>query len=452
MAMVKKKDMPQSPFGRLAKMGKLGMGLTGSYLGYQLQSLFLDEESGQKKKQDFYRKSAQRMKRDLSELKGPLMKLGQAISMQSHLLPQEVLQELADLHMKAPSMHWPMMRIQFKKSMGHHPEEIFASFEKEAFAAASLGQVHRARTKEGQEVAVKIQYPGIRQVIENDLKTLKAVLLPARARQRSLKNMQKEIEEVIFQEIDYENEAQNIQLYREKLKPLPYVRVPEVYPEYSSKKVLCMSLMPGLHLDEFLATKPSQDLKDRIGARLFELFYYQVYQMDCLHADPHLGNYLFNKDGSLNLIDFGCVKHFDPDFLEMLRQTFLKDIEESEKILKRMYQRGGLRFTEKCRQISADIIALYNQAYPREDSHRDSLVDFGDASFLHGLNKVSKQIISNQMILPEMFYFVRAEGGLYNILHKLGARVATSRIMRKCMTLGESERHNTNQKNQGVKQ
>jgi predicted unusual protein kinase regulating ubiquinone biosynthesis (AarF/ABC1/UbiB family) len=160
------------------RLGKLGFSLMGSYMGYQVQNLLLGEGERTQRQVRFRQRASRRVREELGVLKGPAMKLGQMLSMQTKILPEEALQELATLQMQAPGMHATLARAQFKSSLGKFPEEMFRKFDPEPFAAASLGQVHRAITLKGEKVAVKIQYPAIRSAIENDFKLLKSATLP----------------------------------------------------------------------------------------------------------------------------------------------------------------------------------------------------------------------------------------------------------------------------------
>ncbi len=166
--------------GRAARLAQLGAGIAGSYLAYQLQRPFLDERQSGDRRSALRRRQARRIREDLQDLRGPVMKLGQMLSMQTHIFDAEVVEELAGLQMQAPPMHPALMRAQFKGAFGQYPEEVFRSFEPEPFAAASLGQAHWAVTKFGAEVAVKVQYPAIREAIESDFKMLRAAGFAAR--------------------------------------------------------------------------------------------------------------------------------------------------------------------------------------------------------------------------------------------------------------------------------
>src|SRR5207302_8206499 len=276
--------------------------------------------------------------------------------------------------------------VQVKQSLGGEPEKIFKQFTPEPFAAASLGQVHHAITREGQRVAVKIQYPGIRRAIENDFSLFRTFSKPGQASGHIPKSAIDEIEEQIIAETDYLREADNIEFLAEGLAPLSFVKVPRVFREYSSDKVLTMSLMTGRHLEDFLAQRPSQKLRDQLGAHLFELFHFQVYKVEALHADPHWGNYLFNDDAGISLVDFGCVKYLSRESVAYLRSVFLYpgaiDSADFRRILETYYDQVGEKLLPAARRALVRFSEnFYRKVYPPKPE-KDQLFDFSDAIFL----------------------------------------------------------------------
>ena len=168
------------PMKRAYRLAQLGASLAGRYLAYQVQRPFFDQEGAIGQKKALRLKQAKQVRQELQSLLGPIMKVGQALSMQTHFLGSELVEELSALQMQAPPMHPTLMRAQFKGSLGKQPEDVFRSFEAEPFAAASLGQVHWAVTKSGEDVAVKIQYPAMREAIESDFQALRAAGFAAR--------------------------------------------------------------------------------------------------------------------------------------------------------------------------------------------------------------------------------------------------------------------------------
>lgn len=421
--------------GRNLRLGAMGLGVAGSYFGYLLQRSFLGEEKREEKLKAAHTKAARRVREELQALRGPVMKIGQAMSLQTQMLPEEVLAELSQLQRKAPGMHSALVRVQFKNSVGLYPEDVFREFEPEPFAAASLGQVHRAVTKSGQAAAVKIQYPGIRRAMENDFKTLRALSKPAQASGHVTKGLIDEMETEILAETDYAREAANIEFFRERLKPLGFVRVPGLYKEHSTDKVLVMSLIPGKHLDDFLAQNPSQALRDKVGSRLFELFYHQILKVHAVHADPHWGNYLFSDEGEIGLVDFGCVKRLKPDFVAALSRMFLYPGRREEpgfqRFLTDWYDVCGAKLLPQTRKaLTGFSERFYGKVYPRRD-REDQAVDFGEPALINQFMDEARKLVRNKGLLAEYIFVSRAETGLYNTLHRLKARVHTSRILRK---------------------
>src|SRR5205807_4829647 len=421
--------------GRAVSMASMGAGIAGSYVGYLLQRAFLGEAKGKIKLKSTHVRAARRMADEMQALRGPAMKLGQMLSLQTGVLPDEILAELATLQMEAPGMHPSLVRVQLKGSLGREPEEIFKHFTAEPFAAASLGQVHHAVTREGQRVAVKIQYPGIRRAIENDFRLFRTFSKPAQASGHIRRAAIDEIEDQIIAETDYLREADNIEFLAKRLAPLSFVKVPRLFRKYSCDKVLTMSLMTGQHLEDFLAQRPSQKLRNELGAHLFELFYFQVLKIEALHADPHWGNYLFNDDADISLVDFGCVKYLSPESVAYLHSAFLYpgaiDSADFRRILETYYDQVGEKLLPTARRALVRFAEnFYRKVYPPEPE-KHQLFDFGDATFLRDFLRESKNLFRTKGVITEFIFMGRAEMGLYQTLHRLKARVPTSQIVKK---------------------
>jgi predicted unusual protein kinase regulating ubiquinone biosynthesis (AarF/ABC1/UbiB family) len=430
MEMVKK-ETEHTALGRGFRMGKLGFGLAGSYLSYQFQKLFADEGGRAEKRKLFNARAALRVREELQSLKGPIMKLGQTLSMQSHVLPPEVLSELANLQMRAPAMHPTLARARFKGSYGKFPEEVFREFAPEPFAAASLGQVHRALTKSGEDVAVKIQYPAIRSAIENDFKLLRSISLPARLGKFDAEGLITELEEGILKETDYISEGRNVDFFRERLKPLSYVEVPRIFWELTTDQVLTMSYVSGQPLSDFLtATRPSQERRNQVASRLLALFTFQLRRVNTIHADPHPGNYLIDASGRIGLVDFGCVKKFSTDFVELIRAfeqpDWSQSAEKSQRIAQLIWGPDILKQPRVARKLLKQTRELHETLFGRGGAGAN--VDFGDADVLSKTFQLWGESMRNKAVNPEFALYGRAEMGLYNVLHQLGAKLDTTTV------------------------
>jgi len=422
----------RSILGRGFQLGRLGLNLVGSYLGYQAQNFLLGEGERTERKVRFQKEASRWVRDELGMLKGPMMKLGQVLSMQSKTLPMHVVHELANLQMRAPGMHATLARAQFKGSLGRYPEEVFREFNPEPFAAASLGQVHRAVTRNGEKAAVKIQYPAIRSAIENDFKLLRSATWPARMSGHVPKGLVEELQKGILEETDYVQEAENLEFFRKELSRLTYLSIPKVYRELSTDRVLTMSYIEGEILSDFLKGKPSAAVRDLIGERLEEMQVTQLHWLKAVHADHHPGNYLFRPDGGIGLVDFGSVKRIKFEISELnqcyVERTWQKGEAAARHFLKLLF--GPKVPYERARKVLPLLEPLCDMVYPR-DPAANAVVDSRDLK-LHQLQSRCQQVVLRERLIdPECALIGRAQMGLDHILYELGARANGREIWRR---------------------
>jgi predicted unusual protein kinase regulating ubiquinone biosynthesis (AarF/ABC1/UbiB family) len=364
------------------------------------------------------------------------MKLGQTLSLQTDILPAETLVELSKLQTGAPPMHESLMRAVFRGEFGREPEQVFRRFDTTPFAAASMGQVHSAVTRDGQRVAVKIQYPAIQEAIQSDFAWFRAVSKPIQLSQYLPSGVLDEMERQFLEETDYAVESKNLELFRSRIEELRYVEIPRVFPDLSRKRILTMSFVDGMHLDDFLATNPPQSLRDKIGEELLELFYFQIMRLEALHADPHWGNYLFRADGSVGLVDFGCVKRLRHEFVENTRAVSLypgrRDSPEFQRLLEKRYEILGTRLSAPARQALVRFTeAFYRKVYPPDKASEAVPIDFANPDLIRDFMREAGNLANRRGTAPGYIFVARAEVGLYQTLHRLRARVRTSAIVRR---------------------
>ena len=251
----------------------------------------------------------------LGGLKGPLMKVGQILSTIPEALPPEYAKAFQQLQANAPAMGWPFVRRRMKSELGEDWESRFKSFPQQAAAAASLGQVHKAITKQGRTVACKLQYPDMRAAIDADLRQLKIIfsLYERYDKAISTRFIHDELAARLYEELDYELEAKRCRLYQFMLRDEPGVHVPDVLPDLSTKRLLTSSWMDGQPILDF--KDADKDQRNRIALNMFRAWYVPLYYYGVIHGDPHLGNYTVRGDDSINLLDFGCVRVFPPEFV-----------------------------------------------------------------------------------------------------------------------------------------
>lgn len=290
---------------RYARVGGAVGGLAARLAGKRYLGIELDQD-----------RHAQDLREALGGLKGPLMKVAQIMSTVPDMLPPEYVEELAELQSNAPAMGWLFVKRRMAAELGPGWQKRFKSFDHDAAAAASLGQVHRAAGLNGEDYACKLQYPDMQSAVEADLRQLKIIFAVYRRYDKAIDpgEIHAEISARLREELDYAREAAHMRLYDQMLSGEDTVHVPKPAPRLSTGRLLTMSWMEGKNL---LSVKDqSQAKRNKVARNMFQAWYVPFYEYGIIHGDPHLGNYSVRPDGSINLLDFGCIRVFDPKFVK----------------------------------------------------------------------------------------------------------------------------------------
>ncbi len=308
--------------GRYARVGSSMGGLAMRLAGERYLGLSLDRD-----------RHATDLKAALGGLKGPLMKAAQLLATIPDALPPEYARELASLQANAPAMGWAFVRRRMATELGPDWQSKFQRFDKEASFAASLGQVHRAVLPDGRDAAVKLQYPDMASALEADLNQLKLVFAMGQRFDPAIRTdeIHAEITTRLREELDYRREARHVALYRHMLRDEPAVHVPETVPSHSTDRLLTMGWLAGEPLLDW--KERPQEERDALAVNMFRAWYVPFYSYGVIHGDPHLGNYTVRPDGSVNLMDFGCVRIFPPRFvrgsIELYRALMTDDLDRA---------------------------------------------------------------------------------------------------------------------------
>lgn len=376
--------------------------------------------------------------RALNQLKGTALKLSQLLSMEADFLPTGMRRELAKGCYQVTPLNRALVHKVFTREFGLAPEELFAQFEAHSFAAASLGQVHRATLADGTKLAVKVQYPGIASSIGSDIRMLQGILQTLALgsdlmpRQELIDRMMHEIEHKLAEELDYEHEAEQLRWFGAHVT-LPGIVIPQVLAEQSSRRVLSMQHLDGLHLEAWLATKPTQVQRDHFGQLLYDWFWHSVRQLGRLHADPHPGNFLFMPDGQLGVLDFGCTKTISAEFCQAMAQAWTALLEcpseDNYRLVRAAYLDLGVISAELTQadfiqQLIPAITPLVNWQL---EPFRHPSFDFNYKSAYPSPERSNSKAMANFAagFHEDLPYFDRAFLGLMHMLKKIGATVTT---------------------------
>lgn len=363
----------------------------------------------------------------LGELKGAAMKLGQLASQYHDLLPPELAQQLARLQSSAEPLPWEVveevLHQQWLKSQWNAISEI----NPEPLASASIGQVHTAWLKNGTKVAVKVRYPGVAAAMDSDIKKLGRILSAAGILQldkASLAGLLAEIRERMAEEMDYQREREHLELFA-GLPGMQGLVVPAVVGKLCTEGVLVTEFAEGEAID--VAQTWPQPLRDAIAARYVDWLIAQIFEHGIVHADPHPGNFKFREDGTIVLLDFGCVKRVSPQHrgsMAALMHTVLA--EDYEGLHYHLGQLGGLAAPEAPLTDKLQPIYVESAAFLRERMLEVPYFDFSEPSFIPDARAIGRRALPQWRAfkpIPELAFVMRALSGAYWLLRRLESQV-----------------------------
>jgi predicted unusual protein kinase regulating ubiquinone biosynthesis (AarF/ABC1/UbiB family) len=332
---------------RFLKLGSLAGRVGVSVLSNRtLELLRSDPEKVARRTENLVRNAA-RIVETLGELKGAAMKVGQMLSLHEGLLPPEVAEVLRTLQREAPRVPEEVMEFEVRGALERF-DELFETLDFAAFAAASIGQVHRGRLRDGRDVAVKIQYPLIEEIVRADLANLKTLLksLFALFSDADFEPIWSELRDVLLSELDYLQEAENMRRMAELHADVPEIVIPKVVEEATARNVLTMELVGGLSPAEACSDRIPPELRNRWGAVLAEFQLRGLLVHRLLHADPNLANFAFLDDGRVVVYDFGCVKRVPPALARAYADAFTAVIEGRVDALPGVFAGIGLAMSD----------------------------------------------------------------------------------------------------------
>jgi predicted unusual protein kinase regulating ubiquinone biosynthesis (AarF/ABC1/UbiB family) len=438
------RQVPVGRFNRFWVFGTLQAKIAAAYLAWWLRSGYATADERQRSLNETHLKAALKLLGGMSYLRGAVMKVGQIIATHPEVAPEQFVDVLGHLHFEAPPMHFSLLREFVRSELGADPEDVFDGFETRAFAAASLGQVHRALLKgTGQRVAIKVQYPNIGRSIRDDFRNFMAALTPMRL-SGDWDNIKAQFEDVghmLDLETDYEREAENLQIARSAFTESEGIVVPRVFPEFCTKRVLTMEYLGGLHLDKFLSTEPSQELRDQFGHKIAVTLFRVQYSKKLVYADPQPGNYLFMPDGRLGFIDFGSCYHQSAEDVDCLSEQERTYFGSSPEAFRRANARGG---DLTPRQAADDArMKMFEQFadWAWEPIKHDGPFDFSDLDYFRRGAKLYGEFLRRRYTRsrPSNTWLIKCVYGLRAMLARLKARVDVGAIHRAETTVKREE-------------
>lgn len=428
--MKEQENIPASKVERATRFVKAGLKVGSNYVKHYTQKALNQDVS----KEDLDRANAGDIYETLSELKGSALKVAQMLSMERNLLPDAYSDIFSMAQHSAPPLSGPLIVKTFKQYIQQTPQELFDEFDMQASHAASIGQVHRA-VKNGVELAVKIQYPGVADSVKSDLKLVKPFALRLlNMKEKDVKIFFDEVEVKLLEETDYDLELKNSVAISSKCSHLENLKFAHYYPEYSSKRILTMSWLNGIPLGEFIKNNPTQAMRNKVGQALWDFYSYQMHSLRITHADPHPGNFLIQPDGTVAVIDFGCVKEIPEELYHPYFDVANPDIMSNPEELEKRFIALSMIYPEDTQAEKDFFIPVFKNMIGMLGAPLQYPVfDFADDAFFKKVYEYGEQIARMPEIRnsgkprgsQHVLYINRTFFGLYKLLNNLKATVTT---------------------------
>lgn len=425
---------------RSISIAKLGFQAGAKAASHALTGIFNSKAAQKIRKQAYVLEQIALLTAELGKLKGSLMKAGQMLSVYGeHFLPPEANQVLKALQSDSPPLEWAEIRKVLVRQLGKDRLALL-EIEEEAYAAASLGQVHRARVKKtGEEIVLKVQYPGVDDAIDGDLKALRRILsitdwlpnLPG------TDDLFAEIRSMLRRELDYELELKTLEFFREALRDDPRYVLPCPLPEFSAKRVIAMSFEPGSTVDSEEVAALSQERRNALATNAMDLYLRELFEWNKMQTDPHFGNYrvrIGKKSDQLVLYDYGAVREISPDFLlryrHMLGGLFRGDRAEFELGAAKM---GVLHRDDpqELKDLFYELCSAITEPFSAEGNY-----DWKKNDLPQRVSKVSWEIVRKFPLRApprEVVFLDRKMIGMFTFLSVLGARISARELLRPYM-------------------
>jgi predicted unusual protein kinase regulating ubiquinone biosynthesis (AarF/ABC1/UbiB family) len=425
------KTLDRIPTGKIERASKListGAKIGVNYLKYYGEKITKTEDEA---KGNLNKNNASDIYDGLKELKGSALKVAQMLSMEKNILPAAYVEKFSLSQFQVPPLSAPLVAKIFKNYFGKKPTELFDRFNPDSSNAASIGQVHKA-WKDGKELAVKIQYPGVSDSISSDLAMVKPIAMKMfNIKGKNSDQYFKEVEDKLLEETDYELELQQSLEIRKSCENLPNLDFPNYYPDLSNGKIITMDWMHGKHLSTFCEANKNPELANIVGQSLWDFYMFQIHSLRKVHADPHPGNFLVSDDGTLVAIDFGCMKSIPEDFYFPYFELSVRENLENkaffdQKLLELEIIREDDSPEEKefFTQIFYELLYLFTTPFQQEN------FDFSDNAFFEAIADLGQKYAKNTQMKgrdanrgsKHFIYMNRTFFGLYSLMHDINSK------------------------------